>query len=105
MICSSEGGLMFVRFLVSTAVCAVASYPLAAVAAEPEDQQRRGGEAIIVTATRTPTPITAIPNNVRVIERKSVVEVKSVSVRVDLGGRHKIQTKQKNMNKQLILST
>src|SRR3546814_736037 len=79
MICSSEGGLMFVRFLVSTAVCAVASYPLAAVAAEPEDQQRSGGEAIIVTATRTPTPITAIPNTVRVIDREGLDQQLAVS--------------------------
>src|SRR3546814_16690474 len=70
---------MFVRFLVSTAVCAVASYPLAAVAAEPEDQQRSGGEAIIVTATRTPTPITAIPNTVRVIDREGLDQQLAVS--------------------------
>src|SRR3546814_5653826 len=70
---------MFVRFLVSTAVCAVASYPLAAVAAGPEDQQRSGGEAIIVTATRTPTPITAIPNTVRVIDREGLDQQLAVS--------------------------
>src|SRR3546814_20841593 len=89
MICSSEGGLMFVRFLVSTAVCAVASYPLAAVAAEPEDQQRSGGEAIIVTATRTPTPITAIPNTVRVIDREGLAQQRSEERRV---GKDRVRT-------------
>ena len=38
-----------------------------------------GSDAIIVTATRVPTPITAIPNTVRVLDRETVATQLAVS--------------------------
>ena len=45
---------------------------LLAQPAEPRDDRNPGSDEIIVTATRTPTPITAIPTTVRVIDRKAL---------------------------------
>lgn len=44
-----------------------------------EDGDRQPSDAIIVTATRVPTPITAIPNTVRVLDRETVATQLAVS--------------------------
>ncbi|MGH6706941.1 MAG: TonB-dependent receptor, partial [Sphingomicrobium sp.] len=68
------------RFLVraaSGALFVLTPVPLfAAQAEEPAPASNAAtqdeAEAIIVTATRTPTPITAIPSTVRVIDRQAL---------------------------------
>lgn len=55
--------------------------PSAPTVADPagEDGGRQRSDAIIVTATRVPTPITAIPNTVRVLDRETVTTQLAVS--------------------------
>lgn len=45
----------------------------------PEERQATSSETIVVTATRVPTPITAIPNTVRVLDREAVETQLAVS--------------------------
>ena len=45
----------------------------------PEERQAPSAETIVVTATRVPTPITAIPNTVRVLDREAVETQLAVS--------------------------
>ncbi|MES2904940.1 MAG: TonB-dependent receptor [Pseudomonadota bacterium] len=45
----------------------------------PSDRIRPADDAIVVTATRVPTPITAIPNTVRVLDRETVQTQLAVS--------------------------
>ncbi|MCT2560233.1 TonB-dependent receptor [Tsuneonella sp. YG55] len=55
--------------------------PSAPTVADPTGQNgdRQRSEEIIVTATRVPTPITAIPNTVRVLDRETVTTQLAVS--------------------------
>jgi len=46
---------------------------------KPESRDDRQIEEIIVTATRTPTPITAIPNTVRILDRQTLNDQLAVS--------------------------
>ena len=45
----------------------------------PEERKATSSETIVVTATRVPTPITAIPNTVRVLDRETVETQLAVS--------------------------
>ena len=58
--------------------------PIATSGAEPPEENASGresprSETIVVTATRVPTPITAIPNTVRVLDREAVETQLAVS--------------------------
>ena len=46
---------------------------------EPEERKASSSEPIVVTATRIPTPITAIPSTVRVLDREAVETQLAVS--------------------------
>lgn len=57
----------------------LSSPALAQTVAPTEDDETQAAREILVSATRTPTPITAIPSTVRVIDREAIETQMAVS--------------------------
>lgn len=60
-------------------VLTLAAPAYAADTAAQSDQRQSPSDTIIITATRVPTPITALPNTVRVLDRESIETQLAVS--------------------------